>query len=129
MIFLLLFVTILGGDVKSVNEFLYCKLSLCVVTLMLAACGGGESGTENSTTPVVKTYAEPTQDVADVNTLGYFDYDANSNRRVIRNDLTGNFEAMLQFGQSHVVDPNGNESKKNAASDDGKRSAIVSYAN
>ena len=118
-----------GGDVKSVNEFLYCKLSLCVVTLMLAACGGGESGTENSTTPVVKTYAEPTQDVADVNTLGYFDYDANSNRRVIRNDLTGNFEAMLQFGQSHVVDPNGNESKKNAASDDGKRSAIVSYAN
>ena len=121
--------TILGEDVKSVNEFLYCKLSLCVVTLMLAACGGGESGTENSTTPVVKTYAEPTQDVADVNTLGYFDYDANSNRRVIRNDLTGNFEAMLQFGQSHVVDPNGNESKKNAASDDGKRSAIVSYAN
>ena len=104
--------TILGEDVKSVNEFLYCKLSLCVVTLMLAACGGGESGTENSTTPVVKTYAEPTQDVADVNTLGYFDYDANSNRRVIRNDLTGNFEAMLQFGQSHVVDPNGNESKK-----------------
>ena len=104
--------TILGEDVKSVNEFLYCKLSLCVVTLMLAACGGGESGTENSTTPVVKTYAEPTQDVADVNTLGYFDYDASSNRRVIRNDLTGNFEAMLQFGQSHVVDPNGNESKK-----------------
>ena len=121
--------TILGEDVKSVNEFLYCKLSLCVVTLMLAACGGGESGTENSTTSVVKTYAEPTQDVADGNTLGYFDYDANSRTRVIRNDLTGNFEAMLQFGQSHVVDPNGNESKKNAASDDGKRSAIVSYAN
>ena len=120
--------TILGEDVKSVNEFLYCKLSLCVVTLMLAACGG-ESGTENSTTPVVKTYAEPTQDVADGNTLGYFDYDANSKTRVIRNDLTGSFEAMLQFGQSHVVDPNGNESKKNAASDDGKRSAIVSYAN
>lgn len=103
--------TILGEDVKSVNEFLYCKLSLCVVTLMLVACGG-ESGTENSTTPVVKTYAEPTQDVADGNTLGYFDYDANSRTRVIRNDLTGNFEAMLQFGQSHVVDPNGNESKK-----------------
>ena len=103
--------TILGEDVKSVNESLYCKLSLCVVTLMLAACGG-ESGTENSTTPVVKTYPEPTQDVADGNTLGYFDYDANSRTRVIRNDLTGNFEAMLQFGQSHVVDPNGNESKK-----------------
>lgn len=67
--------------------------------------------------------------IYDGSLLGYFDYDANSNRRVIRNDLTGNFEAMLQFGQSHVVDPNGNESKKNAASDDGKRSAIVSYAN
>ena len=106
--------TILGEGVKSVNEFLYCKLSLCVVTLMLAACGGGggESGTENSTTPVVKTYPEPTQDVADGNTLSYFDYDANSKIRVIRNDLTGSFEAMLQFGQSHVVDPNGNESKK-----------------
>ena len=33
--------TILGEDVKSVNEFLYCKLSLCAATLMLAACGGG----------------------------------------------------------------------------------------
>lgn len=109
---------ILGKVVKSANGFIYCKLSLCVVTLMLVACGGGgghddgDKGVEDSTAPVVTPYAEPTHDVSDSNTLGYFDYDANANTRVIRNDLTGSFEAMLQFGQSHVVDPNGNESKK-----------------
>ncbi len=92
--------TVLGGDVKSVNEFLYCKLSLCVVTLMLAACGGGDGDSAEAAPEVIES------------TLGYFDYDANSKTRVIRNDLTGSFEAMLQFGQSHVVDPNGNESKK-----------------
>ncbi|UJA01452.1 glycosyl transferase [Acinetobacter johnsonii] len=85
---------------KSVNEFLYCKLSLCVVTLMLAACGGGDGDSAEAAPEVIES------------TLGYFDYDANSKTRVIRNDLTGSFEAMLQFGQSHVVDPNGNESKK-----------------
>ena len=92
--------TILGGGVKSVNEFLYCKLSLCVVTLMLAACGGGDGDSAEAAPEVIES------------TLGYFDYDANSKTRVIRNDLTGSFDAMLQFGQSHVVDPNGNESKK-----------------
>lgn len=92
--------TVLGEDVKSVNEFLYCKLSLCVVTLMLAACGGGDGDSAEAAPEVIES------------TLGYFDYDANSKTRVIRNDLTGSFEAMLQFGQSHVVDPNGNESKK-----------------
>lgn len=92
--------TILGEDVKSVNEFVYCKLSLCVVTLMLAACGGGGGDSAEAAPEVIES------------TLGYFDYDANSKTRVIRNDLTGSFEAMLQFGQSHVVDPNGNESKK-----------------
>lgn len=92
--------TILGEGVKSVNEFLYCKLSLCVVTLMLAACGGGDGASAEAAPEVIGS------------TLGYFDYDANSKIRVIRNDLTGSFEAMLQFGQSHVVDPNGNESKK-----------------
>ena len=84
---------------------------------MLAACGGGDGDSAEAAPEVIES------------TLGYFDYDANSKTRVIRNDLTGSFDAMLQFGQSHVVDPNGNESKKNAASDDGKRSAIVSYAN
>lgn len=67
---------------------------------MLAACGGGDGDSAEAVPEVIES------------TLGYFDYDANSKTRVIRNDLTGSFEAMLQFGQSHVVDPNGNESKK-----------------
>ncbi|MGE8544231.1 MAG: M66 family metalloprotease [Acinetobacter johnsonii] len=67
---------------------------------MLAACGGGDGASAEAAPEVIGS------------TLGYFDYDANSKIRVIRNDLTGSFEAMLQFGQSHVVDPNGNESKK-----------------
>ena len=67
---------------------------------MLAACGGGDGDSAEAAPEVIES------------TLGYFDYDANSKTRVIRNDLTGSFDAMLQFGQSHVVDPNGNESKK-----------------
>ncbi len=59
---------------------------------MLAACGGGGGELAETLQRLsVKTYAEPTQDVADGNTLGYFDYDANSKTRVIRNDLTGSF--------------------------------------
>jgi Peptidase M66. len=44
--------------------------------------------------------------------LAFYDYDANDAVREIRNDLVGNFSAQVQFGQSHVVDPNANEAKK-----------------
>jgi len=86
------------------------KLSLCVTALMLSACGGG-GGEDNESTRLV-AYAEPTQDVQNDNSLGFYDYNSDGEMREIRNDLSGNFTAMLQFAQSHVVDPNGNEAKK-----------------
>ncbi|MFW1741367.1 hypothetical protein [Acinetobacter johnsonii] len=40
---------------KSVNEFLYCKLSLCVVTLMLTACGGGDGDSAEAAPEVIES--------------------------------------------------------------------------
>jgi len=39
---------------------------------------------------------------------GFYDIDAAGASRVIRNDLTGGVSGMIQFAQSHVVDPSGN---------------------
>ena len=57
-------------------------------------------------------YPEPKQDVINQSALGFYDYNANSESREVRNDLEGDFQAMIQFAQGHVVDPNGNEAKK-----------------
>lgn len=58
------------------------------------------------------TYPEPTKDIFDDTTLGFYDQDATGNTRVVRNDLTGNFSAMIQFAQNHTVDPQGNAAKQ-----------------
>ncbi|WP_372844651.1 M66 family metalloprotease [Psychrobacter sp.] len=56
-------------------------------------------------------YPEPQKDIADYYLLGFFDYDGVGETREIRSDLLGSFQAMIQFGQSHTVDPQGNEEK------------------
>ena len=56
-------------------------------------------------------YPEPQKDRADYYQLGFFDYDGAGETREIRSDLTGSFQAMIQFGQNHTVDPQGNEAK------------------
>ena len=57
-------------------------------------------------------FPEPTSAVIDeVNALGFYDQDQNGQPRPVRNDLTGNLPAMLQFVQSHSVDPSGNEAR------------------
>ena len=86
------------------------------MSVILTACGGG-GGSENSSgdslpNETQQKYPEPSQDVADETSIGFYDYDANDEIRVIRNDLEGSLNAQVQFGQSHVVDPNGNEAKK-----------------
>lgn len=43
--------------------------------------------------------------------LGFYDVDAQGAARVVRNDLTGTLKGMVQFAQSHVVDPSGNAAK------------------
>ncbi len=101
-----------GVVVKIVIGFSYNKLSICIVSLMLVACGGGGGGDSSSGSASTSSYPEPTQDIVDDTSIGFYDYDANDAVREIRNDLVGNFSAQVQFGQSHVVDPNANESKK-----------------
>ncbi|HJF28199.1 MAG TPA: M66 family metalloprotease [Acinetobacter lwoffii] len=100
---------------KNVIRCSHGYLSVCVLSLMLVACGGGENdqntdqgGNQNPN----ELYPEPTVDASYANTLGFYDYDAESKTRTIRHDLKGEFQAMVQFGQQHVVDPNGNEAKQ-----------------
>lgn len=47
----------------------------------------------------------------DDQTLSFYDYDAEGNLRDVRNDLSGRLTGMVQFVQSHSVDPSGNEEK------------------
>ncbi|MGP5203611.1 M66 family metalloprotease [Psychrobacter aquimaris] len=57
-------------------------------------------------------YPEPKKDIADFYLLGFFDHDGRAGEiREIRPDLVGDFQAMIQFGQNHTVDPQGNEAK------------------
>ena len=62
--------------------------------------------------PPAPTFPEPTSarwDELDVG--GFYDVDATGNTRAVRNDLSGNLPAMVQFAQSHTVDPKGNEAR------------------
>ena len=64
--------------------------------------------------PVTSTpikYPEPKKDIADYYLLGFFDYNGAGQTREIRSDLLGSLQAMIQFGQNHTVDPQGNEAK------------------
>lgn len=42
---------------------------------------------------------------------GFYDIDSTGKPRAVRNDLDGNLPAMVQFAQSHTVDPAGNEAR------------------
>ncbi|MCU4582976.1 ricin-type beta-trefoil lectin domain protein [Acinetobacter gyllenbergii] len=59
--------------------------------------------------PVGEKYPEPQRDIVDEAVLGFYDYDKLGLPRLLRNDLNGSFAAMLQFAQSHVVNPKNNE--------------------
>ena len=61
--------------------------------------------------PIVSKYPEPKKNIMDNSIIGFFDFDKFGLVRQIRNDLNGSFSAMVQFAQSHVVNPNNNESK------------------
>jgi hypothetical protein len=62
--------------------------------------------------PPGETFPEPSAAVVDeINAQGFYDVGADGQPRPVRNDLTGDLAAMLQFVQSHSVDPQGNEAK------------------
>ena len=112
---------------ENVMQLRFKYLTVCTLSVMLMACGGGGSNGEstdivqevdnscenyNLRLPVNNNYVEPSSDVVDASVLGFNDCESNGQLRLIRNDLSGNFNAMIQFAQSHVVDPKGNEAKK-----------------
>lgn len=49
---------------------------------------------------------------ADTDAIGFYDRIADGSERPIRNDLTGTLQGMVQFVQSHSVDPSGNAAKR-----------------
>lgn len=86
-----------------------------------SACGGGSGGISSTESNMgsgssgdshpsfCEKYPEPTKDVVDDTVLGFYDYDKLGLARTLRNDLNGSFSAMIQFAQSHVVNPKNNE--------------------
>ena len=122
---------------KNTTAYLVKSLSIGVVSILLSACGEGDGSTSSTPPPVdlpVVTlpvpppvtsipatplepstpikYPEPKKDIADFYLLGFFDHDGRAGEiRNIRPDLVGDFQAMIQFGQNHTVDPQGNEAK------------------
>lgn len=106
---------------KSIIRYTKNTLSLCVCAALLSACGGGSSESKDTSQASKETilgpdantaYLEPKKGQFSENTVGFYDIDGQGNPRTIRNDLTGTFGAMIQFGQSHTVDPKGNEAKQ-----------------
>ena len=87
----------MGVFVKTVTKFPISLLNICIVSLMLSACGGGgsddgyygsESGTGSNQVPdndssklpdanpgVDSAYPEPKLDVLDASALGFYDHD------------------------------------------------------
>lgn len=109
---------------KNTIAFPVKALSIGVVSIMLSACGEGDGSTSSLVPPVTSIpatplepstpikYPEPKKDIADFYLLGFFDHDGRAGEiREIRPDLVGDFKAMIQFGQNHTVDPQGNEAK------------------
>ena len=62
--------------------------------------------------PPAPTFAEPTGVTDDeVNAVAFYDIDGEGQPRPVRHDLTGSLPAMVQFVQSHSIDPAGNAAK------------------
>ena len=73
---------------------------------------GGDNGDGALPPVVVDPYPEPLGGkYASLNALGFYDRDKTGQVRPVRNDLGGSLPAMVQFAQSHTVDPSGNTAK------------------
>ena len=88
--------------------------------------GSGSSSNDSNggaTVPPTPPTPDPTPTPADpypephsarydeVDLKGFYDIDPSGAVRAVRNDLVGSLPAMIQFGQSHTVDPSGNEAR------------------
>ncbi len=68
----------------------------------------------------------PSAYLTDDETLGFYDINGQGQTRAIRNDVQGNLAGMVQFVQSHSVNPNGNQ-QNNHPDVVAKRSALLLF--
>jgi len=68
----------------------------------------------------------PSAYLTDDGTLAFYDINRQGQPRVIRNDVQGNLPGMVQFVQSHAVNPNGNQ-QNNHPDVVAKRSALLLF--
>ena len=70
-------------------------------------------GDGDTAAPAPGLFPEPTEAPREeINAEGFYDIDASGKPRPVRNDLSGNLPAMVQFVQHHSVDPSGNAAKR-----------------
>ena len=97
-----------------------------LVVAIVSGCTGEDWHSEDDTSPApapwlapasaaapaAMRYAEPSSVLTPAPTArAFYDRDSAGNPRPVRDDLTGTLPAMVQFAQSHTVDPSGNEAK------------------
>lgn len=73
--------------------------------------GDGDADDDGEDDPVEPPppFPEPTSARYDeIDVGGFYDVDAQGRPRAVRNDLAGSLGGMVQFAQSHTVDPSGN---------------------
>ncbi|MGE5863943.1 MAG: M66 family metalloprotease, partial [Rhizobacter sp.] len=79
----------------------------------LAGCGGGTDSSTTSAPAPGSAYAEPVGlQHLPPGPAGYYDKDKSGQTRPVRNDLDGSLAAMVQFAQSHTIDPSGNKDRE-----------------
>jgi hypothetical protein len=93
------------------------RLALGAMLVLLAGCGGGggdkgAGGIPPPPPPAPNAFPELASARYDrIDALAFYDTDASGQPRALRNDLQGSLGAMVQFVQSHVVNPAGNEAR------------------
>jgi len=73
----------------------------------------GDGSIDESLSAIVQKYFgnDSPDDYLANDRLAFYDVDRHGNTRAIRNDLSGTLQGMVQFVQSHSVNPNNNDSQ------------------
>ncbi len=101
-----------SGDFGIFKPFLLLG-SVFIGALIVVACGGSPAGTQAQTPEEDSSDPVSLADQAFFDSaLGFYDIDRSGNTRPIRNDLDGKLAGMVQFAQSHTIDPTNNDAKE-----------------
>lgn len=80
--------------------------------VVLPPVEGGDNGQDVLPPAVVDPYPEPVGgQYTPLTARGFYDHDKSGQLRAVRDDLGGSLPGMVQFAQSHTIDPSGNAAK------------------